>query len=142
MTYAKFKKELYVNILQRRETVGKQVRLLERECVCNDAESVRFVKTCNLILYGRSEVFVKEDMLCIIWGEWKIMRMLYWHTGGLYERFLREGWQGVLPKIISQLRFYGTQRKLCGQQSGRILDRLIIRPLNYPYNAEKLSNSI
>lgn len=141
MNYEEFKKELYHNILHRKEAMGKQIRLLERQCICTDSYTLRLVKTCNLALYGNSEVYVREDMLCIAWEEWKVLRMLYWRIGRLYRQFLLEGWQAVLPGIVLKLQ-YGKQSELCEAEGDCVLERLIIRPLNYQRNQEELKTAL
>lgn len=145
MTYKQFKQELYANILLHGEAVGKQVRILEKYAFGVDEETMRTVKIRNSILYGRSEYFIEEDMLYIAWKEWGILHMLYWRTAALYERFLREGWQGVLPEIIFKLQDSGRQgeRSKSGRlERGAVWERLIIRPQNYYCCREELKNAV
>jgi hypothetical protein len=117
MSYEKFKKELCAVILQRKETVGKQVRLM---------------KDINCDVQG-------EEILCIVWEERSKTCLLQWRAILLYERFCTGGWQSVVSEIVHKLQLYGPVHN--GAVQG-IMDRMIVRPLNYARNREELGDGI
>lgn len=145
MTYKQFKRELYMQVLLRENAGHKRIKLLEKCSVCADTDTVRLVKIRNSIIYGRSEFFIREDMLCIVWGESDLIHMLYWKLEELYRRFCREGWQSVLPEIYFKMRRCEQQDDPKGPEKkdgGRTGDRLMIRPQNYHYFQEDLRDSV
>lgn len=145
MTYEEFKKELYRNVLQQEEARDKQVRLLERRMICTDAESIRMIKLINFACYGAEDFIIREDMLCVSWGQGGLVNMKHWRVRLLYERFLKEGWQSVLPEIVVKLQDAGragerqSSREASYEQSR---DRHIVRLLNFDCNREELENCI
>lgn len=143
--YMEFKKELYFNVLQQEASKGKKVRLLETRMICTDVESIRMIKLINFACYGEEDMVVKEDFLCVSWGSTDLAGMKYWRVRPLYERFLKEGWQGVLPGIVVKLQEGGGLRDSHSpwhDSYEQSRSRHILRPLNYFYNRRELENCI
>lgn len=152
MMYEEFMWELYDNVAGREEAAGKKVRLIGPGIMYMDKEGMRMAELIFSGLHGREEGESREDILCVSWGR-GISKLVYWKVGVLYERFLLEGWQGILPEITLRLQRLveqnqKTERKgaegenfwSAGYEQSR--DRHILRPLNYFYGREELENCI
>lgn len=145
MTYEEFKKELYRNILQQEETKDKQVRLFERKSICVDTQDIHIIKALNVSCYGFADVVVHEDILCVLWGLQERLSMMHWKVRPLFEQYKQEGWQSVLPEIISRLQQVGKSNQFLFMENGsyeECSDRLILRPLNYLRHRQSLNNCI
>ncbi|MBE5883829.1 MAG: hypothetical protein E7291_05385 [Lachnospiraceae bacterium] len=145
MTYEEFKRELYRNISLCQEAMGKEIRLFERRTICSDMQDLRIIKAVNLSCYGMSDVVIHEDVICALWGSARKLSMMHWKVRPLYERYKREGWQGVLPEIAMKLEQAGKESKLLFMESGsyeECRERLILRPVNFPRSREMLNNCI
>ena len=124
--YKKFKDELFVAILQRVEMEGKNVRILEQECLENEGET-----------------------LCIVWREEDGRHVLYWELPVLYSNFQKEGWEGILHEMAYRLRLYGILKKNMDDETPKLLLRrteayedIILRPLNYDYFRNELKDGL
>ena len=143
--YEKFKKELLCNVMQREEARDKVIRLLEPKMICADPESIRLIRLINFATYGKEDLIIREDMLCISWGQGGLVNMKYWKVQILYMHFLKEGWQSVLPQIVLTLQEAGAGAEKdpvwegCYEQSRYCH---IIRPLNCNYHRQELENCI
>ncbi len=143
--YEEFKRELYRNVVQQTASEGKIIRLLERRMVCADAESIRMIKLINFADYGAEDLALREDILCAAWGKGDLVNMKYWRIRLLYERFLREGWQSVLPEIVVRLQEAGAGNEEMPLWNARYEQSRyshILRPLNYHYSRPELENCI
>ncbi|MDE7253014.1 MAG: hypothetical protein K2O32_08750 [Acetatifactor sp.] len=136
MTYEKFMRELMVAILQREEVMDKEVRLLEKDKKQIDAGISSCLDLDSEQLYIDNTWF-HEDVLCITWKVCGVAHMLHWRLEKLYERFCREGWQSVLPEIISKLKLHSVN-----DGYREIPERMIVRPLCYGLNRELLRDSV
>ncbi len=155
MMYEEFRRELYDNVAKREEAVGKKVRLLGSGIMYMDKESVRMAGLIFAGLHGMEggeSGESGEDILCVSWGR-GISKLAYWRVRSLYERFLLEGWQGILPEITFRLQRIEEQNKKterkgnaeesfwsAGYEQSR--DRHILRPINYFHGREELENCI
>lgn len=145
MTYEAFKKELYRNLLQQEEAQNKQVKLLERKSICADMQDVAIIKALNLSCYGVPDVMIREDVICVLWGPKDRSGMLHWKVRPLYERYKKEGWQGILPELVAKMEHVGRSSKLLFMESGTYeenSDRLILRPVNFQRCRQSLNNCI
>lgn len=152
MMYEEFVWELYENVVRQEESEGKKVRLIGPGILCMDKESMRMAKLifpdCNV----KEGNMCREDILCISWGK-GVSKMTYWKVKNLYECYLKEGWQSVLPIIAVRLQRVGEQNEResrkeierenfwsAGYEQSR--DRHILRPLNHSSGREQLENCI
>ena len=145
MTYEEFKKELYRNLLQQEETQNKQIKLFERKSICADIKDLAIIKALNLSCYGMPDLMVHEDVICVLWGPKERNGMLHWKVRPLYERYKKEGWQGILPELVLKIEHVGKSSKILFLESGTYeehSDRLIIRPVNWNYHRQSLDNCI
>lgn len=145
MTYEAFKKELYRNVYKQAAVRGKLVKLLEKGTVCTDTELAKAIRLMNLTAACVEEVVVREDILCVVWGNPGHTGILHWKVHPLYESYKREGWQSVLPEIVAKLQ--REDEITAGIPGGagdyeRNSGRLIVRPLNFGNNREELENCI
>lgn len=142
MTYEEFKKELYHN-LQRQETEGCQVLLLEKGRIFVDAETAEVIRLVNLGNHGREDMTVRADTICVVQKKHGILSLLQWNVRSLHERFKKEGWQSVLPEIVMKIqRAEETRERLSMAGQGMSAGQMILRPLNYQVNREELENGI
>lgn len=145
MTYEEFKKELYRNILQQEEAKDKQIRLFERKSICVDVQDIQIIKALNLNCYGFADVVVHEDTICVLWEERERLGMMHWKVRPLFEQYKQEGWQKVLPEMISRIQQVGKNSQfLCveGSNYEACSDRLILRPVNYMRHSQSLNNCV
>ena len=142
MTYDEFKQELYCNVSGQESDSCGQVQLFEKQDVENNDVGQFFSQPHMSDLKGK---MVQDDYLCVQWNKPQPMNVRSWNVRTLYEKYKREGWQGVLPEINEELRYipkmgvktvgeYDTYEKCCEQ--------LILRPLNYLRNRDLLAESI
>lgn len=142
--YEEFMWELYNNVTQQEEFQDKKVRLIGPGIMYTDKESIRMAGLIFPEGYGEAGSMCREDVLCVSWGK-GISKMAYWRVKTLYERFLKEGWQSVLPLIT--IRLQGTREEgnkgnfwKAGYEESRC--RHILRPLNDTLNREELENCV
>ncbi|MCM1043868.1 MAG: DUF5688 family protein [Candidatus Gastranaerophilales bacterium] len=141
MMYEDFKRELYRNVMHQRRGRDVVVRLLECHMICADEEGIQMIKLINLACYGVKDIIVREDILCLSWGEGGLVNMKYWRVQLLFQRFQTEGWMGVLPEILVKLQEGGSRlRRTSGYEQSR--RRHILRPMNYYLNRAELENCI
>ena len=141
MTYEEFKKELYRNLRTQEMSRGKQIMLFEKGGIFNDADEITIIRLMNLAYHGREDTVVREDMICAVWKKQGIVSMLHWSMRPAYERFKKEGWQGVLPRMAAKMQRSGeTADCAAAENCASGSDRLIIRPLHAP--CEQLENGI
>lgn len=143
MTYEEFKKELYRNLRAQEVSKGKQVILFEKGGIFTGADETTIIRLMNLAGYGKVDTVVREDMLCVVWKKQGIVSMLHWSVRPVYERFKKEGWQGVLPQMAAKMHQVGRAADCAPVENCALeSDRLIIRPLHYPCDREKLEDGI
>lgn len=142
MTYEEFKKELYRNLRQQNLSSGRQVLLLEKGCIVSKKELLTLVKLINLSVRGREGAVIKEDVICVVRNRQDVVSMIHWLVRPLYDRFKREGWQGVLPEMVMKMqdgRKETGRMRIGGVPMG---DRLIIQAMQYPYYRDMLEKTI
>ncbi len=166
MTYEEFKKELYRNALNQARLWGKTARLVEKGTVCREPQVMGAIAAMNQNAPSAKDAVVKEDMLLVLLQyapaenalqantlpECKeegrapaYSGILCWKVRTLYERFLREGWQSVLPEIAMKLqgsRGQEPQASLWEKGYEQNCGRLILRPLNIWENREELEHCV
>lgn len=143
MTYEEFKKELYRNLQSQGMSRGKQVLLLEKGGVFIREDAITMIRMINLGDYGREDTMLREDTICVVWKKQGIQGLLHWSIRPMYERFKREGWQGVLPEMVSKIqRTTVPAGMLPGWANDAVGGRLVIRPLADSCRREELKNSI
>lgn len=136
MTYHEFKRELLVNISQQKEVKGKLIRLLERGCTSEIQQVQNIIKRINFTCFDIGDTVIKDDYICITWGEEGIGETLYWKVRDYFERYLIEGWQGVLPEILFRLQRTGHESKSIDR------DSLVIRAVYYEQNKVEIADGI
>uniref|UniRef100_UPI0040574271 DUF5688 family protein n=1 Tax=Acetatifactor sp. TaxID=1872090 RepID=UPI0040574271 len=143
MTYEEFKRELYHNLHLQEVSQGRQVILLEKDERFRGEDVTMMIRLINLANYGKEDSILREDTICVVWKKRGLQGMLHWYVRPIYERFKREGWQGVLPEIVCKIQQSGHQghRLTVGSYASEN-DRLIIKPLNYSYYREELEDCI
>lgn len=151
MTYEQFKRELYRNV-SRQGNDGKQFSLLEKgskaaemvlseEKEANDSGQL-FPDNGIYSLMGKR---VQDDYLYVQWNTPSPAYMRSWNIHSLYEKYKREGWQGILPEIFGAGCVANTldkehlERATIYEQNS---ERFILRPLNYMKNREELTDCI
>lgn len=142
--YEEFMRELYDNVVRQEEFRGKKVRLIGPGVTCTDKESMRMTGLLLSECQSDGGSVCSEDILCVSWGK-GISKMAYWKVRALYERFLQEGWQSVLPAITIRLQKVKEKNEKesfwnAGYEQSR--GRHILRPLNDSFNREELENCI
>lgn len=143
MTYEEFKKELYRNLKSQEISGGKHILLLERGSVFLSEDAITMIRLINLGDYGREDTVLKEDTICVVWKRQGIQGLLHWSVRPVYERFKREGWQGVLPEMVSKIQRSGySSNMLPAWESDAESGRLIIKPLAHPRHREELKTGI
>ncbi len=143
MTYEEFKRELYRNLRQQKMTGEKQVILLEKGEIYDSEDVKKMLRMVNLSDYGREDTIVREDILCVVWKRREMVSVLHWKVRAVYEKFKQEGWQSVLPQMVSKIRQVGRIRKRVPKGDyTQESDRLIIRPLYYPDYRSELESGI
>lgn len=142
MTYEEFKKELYHNLRLQEVSGGRKVILLERGSIYSGEDAVKMIRLINLGNYGREDTVLREDTLCVVWKKQGIHGLLHWGVRSVYERFKREGWQGVLPEIVAKIHQTGRNGGLSEAECATQNEHLIIRALNYKNHCEELEESV
>ncbi len=148
MIYEEFMWELYENVVRQDESVGKKVRIIGPQILCMDKVSIRMAELIFPGCHVKGGNMCREDMLCISWGR-GISKMTYWKVRSLYECYLKEGWQSVLPIISVRLQKIEEERGKQSQKTNfwdggyeQSRDRHILRPINYASGREELENCI
>ncbi len=143
MTYEEFKRELYRNLRMQDMSQGRAVLLLEKGSIFADKDTMAIIRLINMGNYGREDLVLREDIVCVVWRKNGIHKLLHWGVRAIYERFKREGWQGILPEMVSKLQRLGrgagdTAANSYASES----ERLIVRPLHYPSEGEEAEDGI
>lgn len=124
MTYEEFKGELYRSVSEQDKSGIRQVQLFEK---------------------GDEGKMVREDFLCVQWGRQNPLTRKSWNIRTLYEKFKKEGWQGILPEIMGELCAAHQRDNHTEWRSESYIkcsEQLIVRPLNYRLNREELADCI
>lgn len=142
MTYEEFKRELFGNVSGQEFNHCGQVQLFENHDVEQSAAGEFFSQLNMADMKGK---VVRDDYLCVQWNNPQPMNVRSWSVRNLYEKYKREGWQGVLPEISEELRYIpqtGMNRAVDCDVYEKCCEQLILRPLNYLKNKEFLEESI
>lgn len=142
MTYEEFKRELYRNLQTRDVLKGGQILLLEKGSIFTCEEIVQMIRLINWGEYGREEATLKEDIICIVVKGSGLQGMLHWSVRSIFERFKREGWQGILPEIMSKIHRMNSGNHPGTASLGMDCRQLIVRALPYPYYRQELTEGI
>ena len=145
MTYENFKKELYCDVQETEAAQGRTVRLLEQHMVSSDPVTVHMINMINRRICGSDIIPVREDMLCILWTVEKEEYFRHWPVRVLYERYRREGWQGVLPQIRTAFSNIGEEEGLWPAENLRYTvcrKHMIVRPMNYDRHRWELDSAV
>jgi hypothetical protein len=134
MTYQRFKTELFHAILRHEEGQGKRIRLLETGDTSEEIQIRAMIKQIHFMAYGCGEEVMREDFIHIGWGKGGTTNSIYWKVRDCFERFRKEGWQGVWPGILFQLRAASLKTEWvpigrAGFEQCR--NRLIVKPFLY-----------
>ncbi|MCM1185132.1 MAG: DUF5688 family protein [Lachnoclostridium sp.] len=148
MMYEEFVWELYDNVVRQKESIGKKVRLIGPGMLCMDRESMRMAELIFPGCRKKGSNMCREDILCISWGR-GISKMTYWKVRSLYECYLKEGWQSVLPIITVRLQKIKEESEEKSEKQNfwnggyeQSRDRHILRPVNCSVGREELENCI
>lgn len=145
MTYENFKKELYCDVQETEAAQGRTVRLLEQHMVSSDPVTVHMINMINRRAYGSDIIPVREDMLCILWTVEKEEHFRHWPVRVLYEKYRREGWQGILPQIRTAFSNIGEEEGLWPAENLRYAacrKHMIVRPMNYDRHRGELDSTV
>ncbi len=145
MTYEEFKGELYRIIMQQEDVKGRKIMLLEKGYTTRDSQILNMIRYINRVTFGREDNVMHGDYLQVIWGEGSIRSVMNWDIQEYYERFQKEGWQGVIPELLLKIQRSGLSTEwLQLSQSGyqQTADRLIVRPIHYETNQYELESGI
>lgn len=145
MTYEEFKGELLRNIMQQDEVKGKNVRLLEKGYTSRDRIMRIAIKCMNMTINSKDENVLRGDFIYLTWGGPRIVSSLQWNVREYYEKYKQEGWQGVLPQIMTKLQqasLNNTGMFLGNGSFEQCRSRLIIRPINYEAHRYELDSCI
>ncbi len=143
MTYEEFKRELYCNLQQQKGIGDGRLLLLEKGVVYEEEHIGHILHMVNLSDYGKEDSIVREDILCMAWERFQTVRILHWSVRDYYEKFRKEGWQGVLPQMVSKIKQLGERDKpdMRGVYTGDS-ERLLIRPMHYSCLHGEIEHSI
>ena len=144
MTYEIFKKELHCNVQKMETAQDKMICLLEQHMVCSEPAAVRIMNIISRGMYGRETTLVREDMICALWNRGREEYIQYWMVHALYERYLREGWQGILPEISAALSDTEENILWPGENPNYAVYRnhMIVRPVNLERHRWELDNAV
>lgn len=145
MNYEEFKGELFRIIMQQEEVKGKKVMLLEKGFTTRDAQMLSMIRYINKVTYGREDNVVRADYIHVVWGEGSIRSMMNWGVREYFEKYKKNGWEGVLPELLIKIQNAGHSLEwLHLEAEGYELcrHRLIIRPINYERNKYELESCI
>lgn len=145
MTYQEFKRELYRSINSQEAMKGKELWLLEKGVEYTKPELLHMIRLLNIGYYGKENGRVREDIICVMWGRQERLHLLHWKVRKMFERYRKEGWQGILPEIASKLPSPPAERGMPALGDGsyeQSCERLMIRPVNYTRNQEQLQDCI
>lgn len=145
MTYDAFKGELFRIIMQQDVVQGKKVMLLEKGFTTRDPQMLGMIRYINKMTYGKEENIVRADYIHVVWGDGNIRSMMNWSVQDYYERFRKQGWEGILPELLTRIQNAGQGMEWLhmeedGYEASR--DRLILRPINYERNRFELEHCI
>jgi len=131
MTYEEFKRELYCNLQQQKGIGEGHLLLLEKGAVYEEEGIAHVLRMVNLSDYGKEDALVREDILCMAWEKEQTVRILHWSVRECYEKFRKEGWQSVLPQMVSKIKQLGKKDRLAAMGEYPVnSERLLVRPLN------------
>lgn len=145
MNYEEFKGELFRIIMQQEEVKGKKVMLLEKGFTTRDAQMLSMIRYINKVTYGREDNVVRADYIHVVWGEGSIRSMMNWGVREYFEKYKKNGWEGVLPELLIKIQNAGHSLEWLHLEAGGYelcRDRLIIRPINYERNKYELESCI
>ncbi len=145
MTYEDFKSELFRIIMQQDVVKGKKVMLLERGFTTRESQMLSMIRYINKVTYGKEDNIVRADYIHVVWGEGNIRSMMNWSVREYYDRFMKCGWEGILPELLTKIQNAGQSLDWLHLESDgyeKCKDRLIIRPINYERNKYELENCI
>ncbi len=146
MTYEEFKRELCQNVQAMETARNKKIRLLEQHMVSADAAAAHMLNLMNRYLYGRENVWIREDMLCALWTTDTEEKIQYWLAQPLYERYGQEGWQGILPEISAGLEDTGEEKELLLTEErlsyATCRSHMIMRPINFDRHRQELGAAV
>jgi len=133
MTYEEFKRELCRNLQQQGLPGRARVLLLEKGAVYEDENLEHILRMVNVSDYGKEDGVLREDILCVVWKRMRTVSILHWKVRTIYEQFKQEGWQNVLPALVTQIRQLGQLDRsvIRGDYTGKC-ERLLLRPIYYP----------
>lgn len=143
--YKQFMEELYQNVKEQNEAEGKTVQILLSGEKYDAPESIGIIRKINFVRYGRTDNYVREDVLVVFGDGAGLSDMRYWFIRELYERFIKGGWQNVLPGIMVLLQEeVGAPVKSPARNENYEQSRYqhILRPFNYYSHREELENCI
>lgn len=143
MTYEEFKRELCRQLQQQRLPGRAGIILLEKGVRYGDEGRKHILRMVNLRDCGKEDDVLADDVLCVLWKRMKNSSILHWKVRTLYEQFKREGWQTILPGLVSQIRQLSEQdRMLMKENNGGKGECLLLRPVYYPNLCEDADSVI
>lgn len=145
MSYERFKKQLYEGLLELEMAKKAKIGLLEKGETYEDALAQRVIAAVTLSDQGREAMMLQEDLLYAVWEKEPYDCMLYWPVRVFYERYLTEGWQGVLPELAAAInRDSARKQGLPARNDTYVQHRanLILRPFSFEESGEELENCV
>lgn len=145
MTYEDFKSELFRIIMQQDVVKGKKVMLLERGFTTREPQMLSMIRYINKVTFGREDSVVRADYIHVVWGEGSVRGMMNWSVKEYFDRYRKEGWEGILPELLLKIQNAGQNMDWLHLEKGgyeRCRERLIIRPINYDRNRFELENCV
>lgn len=145
MTYEEFKGELYRIIMQQEEIRGRKILLLEKGYTASDSRTLNMIRYINRVTLGREDDVIHADYIHVIWGEGSIRSMMNWDIQECFEKYKKEGWQGLIPELLGRIQRCGLSEEwlqLDNEGYEQVRDRLILRPINYQFNQLELEECI
>lgn len=143
MTLEYFKGQLYYSLLSLKPARRTELGILETGVQYEDQTALRVIRAVNLADQGRDEKVLKEDILYAVWDRGGYDSMIYWPVRELYDYYQKEGWQGVLPELITAI----CQEKAEGlpQENDSWLKHrsgLILRPVSSILKREEMTGAV
>lgn len=145
MTYEKFKKRLLESLLELETEKQSRIGILEKGTIYEEEIAQRVIRAVNLSDQGREDTVLKADLLYAVWEREPSDCMLYWPVYKFYERYLAEGWQGVLPELAAAIKREGACEETLPAAHDtyvRHRPRLILRPFSFEESREELDNCV
>ena len=146
MTYEVFKRLLYENIMELDTVHEARIGILEKGQEYEEEQEKRVVNAVNLSELGREDSTLQVDVLYAIWDrEPPFDCMLYWPVRGYYDRYLLEGWQGVLPELAVAIRRDGGRENALPVEKDTYVQHranLILRPCSLTQAGGELENCV